>query len=58
MDIPMNLSNYLDATHKVDGSAYEYGSSWGENDNNLTWITIHKKGWRSGYCNPDPPEFL
>ncbi|KAK3184397.1 hypothetical protein Dsin_031683 [Dipteronia sinensis] len=29
--IPMNLSNYLDAAHQVAGSAYEYGSSWGEN---------------------------
>ncbi|KAK3198761.1 hypothetical protein Dsin_022176 [Dipteronia sinensis] len=67
MDIPMNPSNYLDAAHQVAGSAYEYGSSWGENvgclygstaEDNLTGITIHKKGWRSGYCNPEPPGFL
>ncbi|KAK1568763.1 hypothetical protein Q3G72_028405 [Acer saccharum] len=66
-DIPMNPSNYLDAAHQVAGSAYEYGSSWGENvgclygstaEDNLTGVTIHKKGWRSGYCNPDPPGFL
>ncbi|KAK2649250.1 hypothetical protein Ddye_016739 [Dipteronia dyeriana] len=67
MDIPMNPSNYLDAAHQVAGSAYEYGSSWGENvgclygsatEDHLTGIAIHKKGWRSGYCNPDPPAFL
>ncbi|KAK4845721.1 hypothetical protein QYF36_008311 [Acer negundo] len=66
-DIRMNPSNSLDAAHQVAGSAYEYGSSWGEKvgwiygstvEDILTGLTIHKKGWRSGYCTPDPPAFL
>ncbi|KAK3198745.1 hypothetical protein Dsin_022160 [Dipteronia sinensis] len=64
MDIPMNPSNYLDAAYQVAGSAYEYGSSWGENvgclygstvEDNLLGSPFTTKRWRSGYCNPDPP---
>ncbi|KAH7576717.1 hypothetical protein JRO89_XS01G0135400 [Xanthoceras sorbifolium] len=63
----MSPSNSLDAAHQVAGSAYEYGSSWGEKvgwiygstaEDILTGLMIHKRGWRSGYCNPNPPAFL
>ncbi|KAL5797911.1 hypothetical protein ACOSQ2_002731 [Xanthoceras sorbifolium] len=64
---PMDLSNTLDDAHQVAGSAFEYGSSWGEKvgwiygstvEDILTGLMIHKKGWKSGYCNPNPPAFL
>ncbi|KAK2649311.1 hypothetical protein Ddye_016800 [Dipteronia dyeriana] len=66
-DIQMSPSNSLDAAYQVAGSAYEYGSSWREKvgwiygstvEDILTGLVIHKKGWRSGYCTPDPPAFL
>ncbi|KAK1568232.1 hypothetical protein Q3G72_021977 [Acer saccharum] len=65
--LPMNPSNSLDVAHQVAGSAYENGSSWGEKvgwmygsatEDLLTGLMIHTRGWRSGYCNPDPPGFL
>ncbi|KAI9178502.1 hypothetical protein LWI28_027309 [Acer negundo] len=65
--LPMNPSNSLDVAHQVAGSAYENGSSWGEKvgwlygsatEDILTGLMIHTRGWRSGYCNPDPPGFL
>ncbi|KAL5794123.1 hypothetical protein ACOSP7_002717 [Xanthoceras sorbifolium] len=64
---PMDLSNSLDAAHQVAGSAYEHGSSWGEKvgwmygsatEDVLTGLMIHTRGWKSGYCNSDPPGFL
>lgn len=32
-----------------------YGS---KNDDVLTGLMIHKRGWRSGYCSPNTPAFL
>ncbi|KAK2649358.1 hypothetical protein Ddye_016847 [Dipteronia dyeriana] len=63
----LNPSNSLDAAHQVAGSTNENGSSWGEKvgwmygsalEDVLTGLMIHTRGWRSGYCNPDPSGFL
>ncbi|XP_031263386.1 cellulose synthase-like protein B4 [Pistacia vera] len=62
-----NLSKSLEAAHQVASCSYEYGTGWGKKfgwiygslvEDILTGLTIHTKGWRSGYCSPDPPAFL
>ncbi|KAJ0052396.1 hypothetical protein Pint_01997 [Pistacia integerrima] len=64
---PSNLSESLEAAHQVAGCGYEYGTSWGikfgwmygsTTEDILTGLTIHNRGWRTGYCSPDPPAFL
>ncbi|KAL5861432.1 hypothetical protein ACOSQ4_002728 [Xanthoceras sorbifolium] len=79
-NFPKDLSNSLDVAHRVAGSTYEYGSSWGEKntrcicicirssfrlvvygsavEDNLIGLMIHTRGWKSAYCNTDPPAFL
>jgi len=34
---------------------WRYGST---TEDVLTGLTIHRRGWRSVYCTPDPPAFL
>ncbi|CAH9089288.1 unnamed protein product [Cuscuta europaea] len=61
------LTNSIEAAHEVANCAYEFGSAWGRNigwiygsttEDVLTGLTIHNKGWKSAYCDPDPPAFL
>ncbi|KAG6717673.1 hypothetical protein I3842_04G112300 [Carya illinoinensis] len=63
----INLQSYVEAAYQIAGCGYEYGTSWGTK---IGWIygstsedvntgqMIHKKGWRSAACTPDPPAFL
>ncbi|XP_031286056.1 cellulose synthase-like protein B3, partial [Pistacia vera] len=62
-----NLSKSLEAAHQVASCSYEYGTGWGKKfgwiygstvEDVLTGLTIHEKGWKTGYCSPDPPAFL
>ncbi|XP_044466004.1 cellulose synthase-like protein B4 [Mangifera indica] len=63
-----SLSNSLEAAHQVASCSYEYCTGgWGKKfgwrygstvEDILTGLTIHEKGWRTGYCSPDPPAFL
>lgn len=34
---------------------WQYGST---TEDVLTGLTIHSRGWKSVYCNPEPPPFL
>ncbi|KAH9718110.1 cellulose synthase-like protein B4 [Citrus sinensis] len=61
------LSKSLDIVHQVAGCDYEHSSDWGVlfllqahlyNLSMITGMMIHAKGWRSGYCSPDPRAFL
>nr|DAD23429.1 TPA_asm: hypothetical protein HUJ06_024892 [Nelumbo nucifera] len=64
---PADLSSTEEAANEVASCVYEYNTSWGERvgwvygsatEDVLTGLRIHSKGWRSGYCTPDPPAFL
>ncbi|XP_044466008.1 cellulose synthase-like protein B4 [Mangifera indica] len=66
-NFPSNPSKSLEAAHQVASCSYEYGTGWGKKfgwiygslvEDILIGLTIHIKGWRSGYCSPDPPAFL
>ncbi|KAK2988613.1 hypothetical protein RJ640_026110, partial [Escallonia rubra] len=66
-DAPESLSSSLEVANEVASCSYEYGTSWGievgwiygsTTEDVLTGLTIHKRGWRSAYCTPDPPAFL
>ncbi|XP_044466006.1 cellulose synthase-like protein B4 isoform X2 [Mangifera indica] len=66
-NFPSNPSKSLETAHQVASCSYEYGTGWGKKfgwiygslvEDILTGLTIHIKGWRSGYCSPDPPAFL
>ncbi|RAL41840.1 hypothetical protein DM860_009022 [Cuscuta australis] len=59
---PISLSS-LQVAH----STYEFGTSWGHQvgwiygsatEDILTGLTIHRKGWRSAHCDPNPSCFL
>ncbi|KAH9669523.1 cellulose synthase-like protein B4 [Citrus sinensis] len=61
------LSKSLDVVHQVAGCDYEHSSDWGKKvgflygsitEDMITGMMIHAKGWRSGYCSPDPRAFL
>ncbi|KAK7257563.1 hypothetical protein RIF29_31615 [Crotalaria pallida] len=61
-----NLSNALEAASHVAGCGYEYGTDWGQQmgwiygsitEDIQTGLTIHKKGWRSELCTPNPIGF-
>ncbi|KAL5573383.1 hypothetical protein UlMin_022980 [Ulmus minor] len=69
----MNLScresvlKFDEAAFEVAGCGYEYGTSWGSKvgwiygattEDIHTGLVIHKKGWRSVQCTPEPPAFL
>ncbi|KAK7839395.1 cellulose synthase-like protein b4, partial [Quercus suber] len=62
-----NLRNSIHAANQVSSSSYEYGTSWGTTvgwrygsttEDIHTGLMIHKRGWRSIFCTPDPPAFL
>ncbi|KAG8640606.1 cellulose synthase-like protein H1 isoform X4 [Manihot esculenta] len=64
---PKTISNLVAAAYQVAGCGYEYGTSWGTEvgwqygsttEDVLTGLTIHSRGWKSVYCNPEPPPFL
>uniref|UniRef100_A0A2N9J5C4 Glycosyltransferase 2-like domain-containing protein n=1 Tax=Fagus sylvatica TaxID=28930 RepID=A0A2N9J5C4_FAGSY len=66
-DPPTNLRNSIQAAYLVSGSSYEYGTSWGTKvgwrygsttEDVHTGLMIHKRGWRSALCTPEPPAFL
>nr|XP_023915035.1 cellulose synthase-like protein H1 [Quercus suber] len=66
-DTVANLRNSIHAANQVSGSSYEYGTSWGTTvgwrygstaEDIHTGLMIHKRGWRSIFCTPDPPAFL
>ncbi|KAI4363786.1 hypothetical protein MLD38_019957 [Melastoma candidum] len=61
------LSAFFEAAHQVASCAYEDDTDWGKeigwmygstSEDILTGINIHRKGWRSVYCTPDPPAFM
>ncbi|XP_059628618.1 cellulose synthase-like protein H1 isoform X1 [Cornus florida] len=63
----LDLSTSMEAACKVASCVYEHGTSWGTQvgwlygstaEDMLTGLAIHRKGWRSAYCNPDPDAFL
>ncbi|KAF2292235.1 hypothetical protein GH714_017879 [Hevea brasiliensis] len=67
-NIPNAPSNLVEAAaYQVAGCGYEYGTGWGtevgwqygsNTEDVLTGMKIHSRGWKSKYCNPDPPAFL
>nr|GMD37838.1 cellulose synthase-like protein H1 [Ipomoea batatas] len=59
--------NSLEAAKEVASCGYESGTAWGEEvgllygsatEDTKTGISIHGKGWKSAYCDPNPPGFL
>ncbi|XP_062152368.1 cellulose synthase-like protein B4 isoform X2 [Alnus glutinosa] len=66
-DPPNHLWDSIEAAHQVASCGYESSTSWGKElgwrygsttEDVLTGLTIHKRGWRSVYCTPDPSAFL
>ncbi|KAG7983395.1 hypothetical protein I3843_04G104400 [Carya illinoinensis] len=64
---PNSLQSCIEAAYQVSGCGYENGTSWGTKmgwlyesatEDVQTGLLIHKRGWRSCYCTPDPPAFL
>ncbi|XP_018848465.2 cellulose synthase-like protein H1 [Juglans regia] len=62
-----SLQSRIEAAYKVADCGYEYGTSWGTKlgwiygsttEDMQTGLRIHKRGWRSAYCTPNPPAFL
>ncbi|XP_031104912.1 cellulose synthase-like protein H1 isoform X2 [Ipomoea triloba] len=65
-EIPI-FRNSLEAAKEVASCGYESGTAWGEEvgllygsatEDTKTGISIHGKGWKSAYCDPNPPGFL
>ncbi|GAV87497.1 Cellulose_synt domain-containing protein [Cephalotus follicularis] len=65
---PFDLLTSIEAAHHVAGCNYESGTCWGTkvgwtygrttNEDFITSLTIHSKGWRSTRLSPEPPAFL
>ncbi|XP_058088287.1 cellulose synthase-like protein H1 isoform X2 [Magnolia sinica] len=62
-----DLSSALKAANEVSGCQYEFNTSWGQevglvygstNEDVITGMKIHGRGWESKYCTPKPPVFL
>ncbi|XP_058088897.1 cellulose synthase-like protein H1 isoform X2 [Magnolia sinica] len=62
-----DLSSALKAANVVSGCQYEFNTSWGQevglvygstNEDVITGMKIHGRGWESTYCSPKPPAFL
>ncbi|KAG6618240.1 hypothetical protein I3842_Q117700 [Carya illinoinensis] len=62
-----DLQSCIEAAYKVAGCGYECGTSWGTKlgwiygsttEDVITGLRIHKRGWRSVNCRPNPPAFL
>lgn len=67
MNCPTNISRSLHVAIQVASCSCEDNTIWGDEigwvygsctEDVLTGIGIHKRGWRSVYCSPDPPAFL
>nr|GLL23019.1 cellulose synthase-like protein H1 [Ipomoea trifida] len=59
--------NSLEDAKEVASCGYESGTAWGQKvgllygsaaEDTKTGISIHGKGWKSAYCDPNPPGFL
>ncbi|KAJ1381427.1 Protein kinase-like domain superfamily [Sesbania bispinosa] len=62
----INISNTIDVAGIVASYRYEYETDWGEqvgwiygsiNEDVLTGLAMHEKGWRSELCTPNPIAF-
>ncbi|XP_019453796.1 PREDICTED: cellulose synthase-like protein H1 isoform X2 [Lupinus angustifolius] len=62
----INVSNALEAASQVASCGYEYATGWGQQvgwiygsitEDVQTGLTIHRKGWRSEMCTPNPTGF-
>ncbi|CAL0333934.1 unnamed protein product [Lupinus luteus] len=62
----INVSNTLEAASEVASCGYEYANGWGQQvgwiygsitEDVQTGLTIHRKGWRSEMCTPNPIGF-
>ncbi|KAG2712168.1 hypothetical protein I3760_04G112300 [Carya illinoinensis] len=62
-----SLQSRIEAAYKVASCGYECGTSWGTKlgwiygsttEDIQTGLRIHKSGWRSVSCMPNPPAFL
>ncbi|XP_073225704.1 cellulose synthase-like protein B4 isoform X5 [Cicer arietinum] len=62
----INVTKAVEEATQVACYGYEYGTGWGKQvgwiygsitEDVLTGLTIHKKGWRSELCTPDPVAF-
>ncbi|CAH9089289.1 unnamed protein product [Cuscuta europaea] len=60
-------SSLLESATQVANSDYEFGTGWGHEvgwiygsatEDVLTGLTIHSRGWKSAYCDTNPPAFL
>ncbi|XP_019193755.1 PREDICTED: cellulose synthase-like protein H1 [Ipomoea nil] len=65
-EIPI-FPNSLEAAKEVASCVYEFGTAWGQKvgllygsagEDTKTGVSIHGKGWKSVYCDPNPPGFL
>ncbi|XP_019448917.1 PREDICTED: cellulose synthase-like protein H1 isoform X1 [Lupinus angustifolius] len=65
-DDDINVSKALDAATQVANCGYEYATGWGQQvgwmygsitEDVQTGLTIHRKGWRSEMCTPNPIGF-
>ncbi|MED6112365.1 hypothetical protein PIB30_061005 [Stylosanthes scabra] len=62
----INISKSLEAANQVTNCGYEYGTAWGVQigwkygsitEDVLTGLSIHKMGWKSEFCTPEPMAF-
>ncbi|KAI9107611.1 hypothetical protein K1719_021274 [Acacia pycnantha] len=62
----INPSTSLEAAIQVSSCEYEYGTAWGKQvgwlygslaEDQQTGLSIHRRGWRSECCTPDPIAF-
>ncbi|XP_062106081.1 cellulose synthase-like protein H1 [Humulus lupulus] len=63
----IRLQTSVETAYQVASCSYEKDTSWGTKigwtygsttEDINTGLSIHKKGWRSALCVPDPPAFL
>ncbi|KAI9107631.1 hypothetical protein K1719_021294 [Acacia pycnantha] len=62
----INPSTSLEAAIQVSSCEYEYGTAWGKqvgwlygslSEDQQTGLSIHRRGWRSECCTPEPIAF-
>ncbi|CAL0303965.1 unnamed protein product [Lupinus luteus] len=65
-DDDINVPKVLDAATQVANCGYEYATGWGQQvgwmygsitEDVQTGLTMHRKGWRSEMCTPNPIGF-
>ncbi|CAH9137126.1 unnamed protein product [Cuscuta epithymum] len=63
----LSSSSLLETATHVAKSNYEFGTGWGHDvgwiygsatEDILTGLAIHSRGWKSAYCDTNPPAFL